>query len=81
MIYSYNPTGIRTNRHQKSINGKRDNFERPDFEKVGVKMGIKDYGKFIDDVVGVVSIWREYAGKAVVREDQVLAIGNQHDLL
>ena len=44
-------------------------------------MGIKDYGKFIDDVVGVVSIWREYAGKAVVREDQVLAIGNQHDLL
>lgn len=81
VIYSYNPTGIWTNRHQMSINGKRDNFERSDLEKVGEEMGIKDYSKIIDDVIGVVSNWKEYAGKAVVREDQVLAIGNQHDLL
>ncbi len=81
VIYSYNPTGMWTHKHQMSINGKRENFARSDLEKVGEEMGIKDYGSIIDQVNDVVSNWNVYAGRAIVREDQVLSIGNQHDPL
>jgi len=81
VIYSYNPTGIWTNKHQMSINGKRDNFERLDLEKVGEGMGINDYGKIIDKVTDVVSNWKEYAVRVGVKQSQILSIGNQHCLL
>ena len=81
VIYPYNPTGIWTNKHQMSINGKRDNFERLDLEKVGEAMGINDYGKIIDKVTDVVSNWKEYAVKVGVKQSQILSIANQHCLL
>lgn len=81
VIYSYNPTGTWTNRHQMSINGKRDNFTRNDLEVVGDEMGIKDYRKKVDYITDVVSNWSEYAYQAGVKESQAKSIGSQHCLL
>lgn len=81
VIYSYNPTGRWTNKHQMSINGKRDNFERFDLEKVGEEMGINEFGKIIDEVNGIISNWKEYAVKAGVEQNQIISVGNQHCLL
>jgi len=81
IIYSYNPSGMWTNKHQMSINGKRDNFKRFDLEVVGEEMGIKEYSKIIDNVNDVVSNWIKYADKSGVKEAQVLSIGSLHCLL
>lgn len=81
VIYSYNPSGMWTNKHQMSINGKRDDFERFDLEMIGEEMGIKEYSKIIDKCNDVVSNWKKYADKSRVKEAQVLSIGSLHCLL
>ncbi len=81
VIYSYNPSGHWTNRHQMSLNGKRDNFMRSDLETVGDEMGINDCGKIIDNISEVVSNWDRYADIAGVEVDQKLSIKNQHRII
>jgi serine/threonine-protein kinase HipA len=81
VIYSYNPTGLWTNRHQMSLNGKMDNFIRSDLEKVGDEMGINDYGKIIDDISGFVSNWEKYAIAAGIKDDQKSLIRKEHRIL
>ncbi len=81
VIYSYNPTGLWTNRHQMSLNGKRDNFMRSDLEKVSNEMGINDYGKIIDDISETISNWEKYAKTAGIKDDQLSSIRDQHLIL
>jgi serine/threonine-protein kinase HipA len=81
VIYSYNPTGLWTNRHQMSLNGKMDNFIRSDLEKVGDEMGINDYGKIIDDISGFVSNWEKYAIAAGIKDDQKSLNRKEHRIL
>jgi len=73
MMYSYNPDGAWTSRHQMSVNGKRDGFDREDFRALertaSMKRGRGD--AILDEVIAAVSRWREFADQASV--DPVLA--------
>jgi serine/threonine-protein kinase HipA len=70
LIYSYNPKGEWTTKHQMMINGKRDNFERNDFIELATKAGIKKAKteKLIHKTIEVFSAWDEFAEKAGVED-------------
>lgn len=80
VIYSYNPEGNWTSRHQMSINGKRDNFLRDDLIMVGSEMNIKSGKKIIDGIIEVVSNWLDFAKDAGVEVGQSKSIGKTHRL-
>lgn len=81
VIYSFNPLGQWTNRHQMTINGKRGNFSRSDLEIVGDEMGINNSGDILDQIGEVISNWENYADKADVAKEQKLSIRDQHRVL
>ncbi len=81
VIYSYNPEGIWTNRHQMSLNGKRDNFSKSDLEIVGDEMGVSDYRSAIEEVNDAVSNWEKYAIIAGIDEERISSIQNQHSIV
>lgn len=78
MAYSYNPTGEWTNKHQMSLNGKRDQFTMEDLIEFGAKADLKKMQaiKIIKEIESVFSKWAEYAEKADVFEDHQLSILN-----
>ena len=59
VIYSYNPAGIWTNKHQMSMNGKRDNFNKNDFIEFAKTASIKKEKakEIISQVQNAVSKW------------------------
>jgi serine/threonine-protein kinase HipA len=67
-IWAYNPNGQWTNRHQMSINGKRDDFTRADLVAVGRSYGLRDPRSVINEVIETVSRWADYTEKAGVLE-------------
>jgi serine/threonine-protein kinase HipA len=81
VIYAYNPAGKFTSKHQMSIGGKRDGITRADLLQVGTEMSVKQCPAIIDDVVGAVSNWPDYAKDAGVDPAKVRSIGNAHQLL
>ncbi len=82
MIYSYNPKGEWTSRHQMMINGKRANFTREDLLKLASFAGIKKIkaNKMIDNTSSVFSEWESYASKAGV-DDAFISSINENLLL
>lgn len=66
MTYSFNPDGAWTNRHQMTMNGKRDHFSIADFEACGKVALIKRnrVARIIDDVTSVISCWSAFAEAA-----------------
>jgi serine/threonine-protein kinase HipA len=71
-----------TRHHQMSLNGKRDGFTRGDLLALGKKMGIKRAGKdIIDEVIGAMSSWDQYAKEAKVPIERIEAIRKQFRLL
>lgn len=80
MIWSFNPAGSWTNRHQMSINGKRDDFTRADLLAVAGHHGIKDADGLIDQVASAVAAWPRFARAAGVNSDQQKAISQTHRL-
>ncbi|MEX2124087.1 MAG: type II toxin-antitoxin system HipA family toxin [Woeseia sp.] len=68
VTYSYNPSGIWTSKHQMTVNGKRDNFDRDDLRSAArtaiMKRGRAD--TIIDEVIAAVAGWRDYAHEAGV---------------
>jgi serine/threonine-protein kinase HipA len=81
MIYAYNPSGDWTNRHQMSINGKRDDFIKDDLLRVGNEMNIKSSHKIIDEIIEIATKWTDYALIAGVESSQSKSIGKTHRLL
>ena len=81
VIYAYNPTGDWTNRHQISINGKRDNFLKDDLMSVGKEMNIRSSHRIIDEITAVVSEWPTFAKDAGVEAQRIKWIGKTHRLL
>ncbi len=81
VIYAYNPGGEWTSKHQMSINGKRDDITRADLLQVGKEISIKNGGAVVDEVVGAVPGWPEYAGEAGVDRSKAASIGQTHRLL
>lgn len=71
MVYSYNPAGAWTARHQMSVNGKRDGFSREDFRDcartVSMKRGRAD--TIVAEVQDVVTQWPAYAERAALPDE------------
>ena len=80
VIWSFNPAGTWTNRHQMSINGKRDDFTRADLLTVARQFGIKDGDDILEQVVAAVVAWPRYAKEAGVGDGQQKAIAQTHRL-
>ena len=78
LIYAFNPDGAWTSRHQMSINGKRDDFERQDLILLAEQAGIKKAkaNSMIDHVIATFTRWPEFAEEAGVREFQIEAVRN-----
>jgi serine/threonine-protein kinase HipA len=72
LIYSYNPEGAWTSRHQMTINGKRDCFTLADFEAVARAADIQSSlaKKILQDTQATVRNWPDYADQADVDADQ-----------
>lgn len=68
VTYAYNPAGRWTARHQMTLNGKTDDFERKDFracaQVAGLKRGRDE--EILDEVVTAVRQWPRYAREAGV---------------
>jgi len=74
VTYAYNPTGLWTNRHQMTLNGKTDDFTREDFEAVAQVAGLKRGAPeaTLTEVMDTVKEWPRYANAAGV-------LGSQRD--
>lgn len=68
-----------SNRHSLTINGKNEDINREDLEKVGLNNDIQDYKALIDVVADAVSRFEEYAGQFDV--DKSLAASIQADFI
>jgi len=73
VTYAWNPAGEWTSRHQMSINGKREGFERKDLLALASTAGIKraHASQMLDSVIEAVRRWPDYAGKAKVPDRRV----------
>ncbi len=82
VVYSYNPTGAFTSRHQMSVNGKRDGFTVSDLVTVGKRALLKrgQAQAILDEVIAVVTRWPEFAATAKVAEEHVRAVAAAHRL-
>ena len=79
VVYSYNPKGDWTSKHQMTINGKSDHFSMEDFIKLGAYANIKSKAirDMIDEIVEVAKRWGDtYAAKAEVPESLSLRAFN-----
>ena len=68
LSYSHNPEGLWTNRHQMSVNGKLDGFDRSDLLALGETAGLKRKAAeaVVEDVAAAVGRWPSYAAKSGV---------------
>jgi serine/threonine-protein kinase HipA len=80
VIWSYSPRGTWTNRHQMTINGKRDEFRRADLLTIPEQHGIKDAEALLEQVGDAVAGWPRFAKEAGVTSDQQRAISKTHRL-
>jgi serine/threonine-protein kinase HipA len=80
VAWAYNAKGTWTNRHQMTVNGKRDHFKRTDLLAVAEAYHIKDAAGILDRVIEVVSRWRQTAMSCGVANDMVEAVAATHRL-
>lgn len=81
MTYAHNPSGDWTHKHQMTVNGKREGFVYDDLIAVADEMNIKKGSQIIDQIVEVVSRWREFAKAVGVEINQIEAISRTHRFL
>jgi len=78
LVYSYNPDGAWTARHQMTLNGKRDGFEFADFRACARTAGLKrglDLEIF-KRVRSAVARWPEFAREADIPKSTIERISN-----
>lgn len=82
VTYSYNPVGAWTSSHQMRVNGKRDGFERSDFLECARTVGVHvvTAKRIIEDVLGAVERWEEFAFEAQVPSEWVASVRAAHRL-
>jgi serine/threonine-protein kinase HipA len=66
VVWAYNSQGAWTNRHQMTVNGKRDDFDRSDLLTVAGQYGIKGAPVILDQVAQAVADWSRYADECRV---------------
>ncbi len=78
--YAWNPSGEWTSRHQMSMNGKRDGFEREELLALAKAADIKKARaeRMIQRVIEVMRLWPDFAGEAGVNDEQVNKIQASH---
>jgi serine/threonine-protein kinase HipA len=80
VIWAYNLGGNWTNRHQMRINGKLDDFDRPDLLAVAEQYGIKNARELIGQVGESVAHWPELARQVGVPPEMVEVVRASHRL-
>ncbi len=80
VIYSHNPAGTWTSRHQMSLNGKRDHFAMADLIAVADSLGLPKPETIVGDVLGAVERWPEFAKDAGVNAKTAKEISENHRL-
>ncbi|MDE2721465.1 type II toxin-antitoxin system HipA family toxin [Candidatus Palauibacter polyketidifaciens] len=80
IAYAYNPQGRWTGRHQMSMAGKRDGFERADLLKFAETSGLRipTAGRVVDQVLAAVGSWPRFASQAGVEERDAGRIAKTH---
>lgn len=78
VVWAYNSKGSWTNRHQMTVNGKRDHLERVDLLAVSDAFGIKGTAEIIDQVTEAVAAWRSIARECGVDSALVKKIATTH---
>ncbi len=74
--YACNPTGAWTNRHQMSVNGKREKIGREDLIALAIVAGIKKtrVNEMVDRVIETVRLWPDFAEQAGVGDTRMANI-------
>jgi serine/threonine-protein kinase HipA len=82
VIYAYNPSGGWTNRHQMSLNGKREHFTQADFRACAdtVGMGARRAPAILAEIRDAVAAWPALATEAGVAAEQIQSIARAHRL-
>jgi serine/threonine-protein kinase HipA len=82
MTYAFQPSGRWTNRHQMTINGKRDDFSMGDFERCAESASMKRgrAAEIVGEVREAVSNWPSYAAEARVSAKDIDRIAPTHRL-
>lgn len=80
VAWAYNAEGTWTNRHQMTVNGKRDHFMRADLLAVAEAYHVKDAAGILDRVIEAVSRWRQTAMSCGVANDMIETISTTHRL-
>ena len=80
VVWACNPAGAWTNRHQMSVNGKRDLFTKRDVLTVAEQFGIKSATEILSQVIATVARWPEFADEAGVPAELKKEIANTHRL-
>ena len=77
ITFSFNPQGAWTSRHQMTLAGKADDWDRSeivDALATSAGMSANDVSKEIDDIVAVASEWLSFSTSAGVTHDDARAI-------
>jgi len=80
VVWAFNPAGDWTNRHQMSINGKRDDFTRQDILAVAKQYGIRGAQEILSQVIDTVAHWPAFAGEAELPKKLMKKITPTHRL-
>ena len=80
VVWAYNSQGTWTNRHQMTVNGKRDGFERTDLLAVARQFGVKGASGMLDEVATAVGRWPFFAKECGVSASLRKKIGQTHRL-
>ena len=80
VVYSYNPSGAWTSRHQMSLGGKRDGFDLEDLITFAGVGGVKKARakRLLGEVAAAVCDWRRFAEQADMPELDAVRIENAH---
>ena len=78
MVWAYNSQGAWTNRHQMSVNGKRNGFERADLMAVAEQFGIKGASEALRKAADAVARWPIFAKECGVNSSLLKKISETH---
>jgi serine/threonine-protein kinase HipA len=78
MTFSYNPEDGLGTLHKMTINGQQDDFVFQDFLDVAYNMQINKAEKIVEEILGVVTRWPEFADQAQVSPDAQKYVGDFH---
>jgi serine/threonine-protein kinase HipA len=81
MTYSYNPNvASNTNRHQMSVNGKREMITRTDLIQFAAEISLKHASTVIDEVVDAVSSWEALAKDNGLSKERIMKVSENLNL-